>query len=738
MFTFRAKSLGVQLWRTPKSQRRLPMTVPILTTKLYLPKTRPDHIPRPRLIEALNSGSSRKLTLISAPAGFGKSTLLSAWINQIENRNQIAWLSLDHGDNDLVRFLSFFIAALQTIESDVAEGTLIAMQSAEAINLEALLTNLINEIAEISDDVILILDDYHVIEFHPIDQALSFLLDHLPDHMHLVIASRIDPSIPLARLRARGQMVEIRADDLRFSFDEANLFLNQVMAMDLLDKDVAALGERTEGWVVGLQLAAISMQGLEGEGLSKFVRRFTGSNRYIQDYLVDEVLGKCSEETKEFLLKTSILGRMCAALSDFVLEISDSQMILEQLEASNLFIVPLDHQRQWYRYHHLFADLLKHRLRLVYPKKIAGIHRRSSKWYQSEGQIDEAIQHAQAANDIGLVVEILEKNWQGLVHRGELTKMKQLLDGLGPGITRKSAPLSMAYCWLHNLTRSPGAIPEHIQDIRKIWQRRSSEENARQPIHLAVIPSLVETMEAVVALEDSIAEKAKDHAKRAIELIPEDPNPATRGLLHSAAGFRLAQAHAELGENERACTVLLEILAMLKNSKNYVGVANTIYQLVTIYQQTNQLHQAMTLCEDSLAFIEQHQWDHIPPSGMVYLILAELMADSGKLDGAKTNFEIGQRLVEPMMSPRIQELLVRVEEKLGDTTRAIQTLVEPLSEREIEVLQLIAQGLTNRQIGERLYLALDTVKGHNRRIFGKMGVQNRTEAVLHAGEMELL
>jgi LuxR family transcriptional regulator, maltose regulon positive regulatory protein len=714
------------------------MTVPILTTKLYLPKPRPDHIPRPRLIEKLNSGSSRKLTLISAPAGFGKSTLLSAWIHQLENRNQIAWLSLDQGDNDLVRFLSYFIAALQTIESDVAKGTLIAMQSAEAINLEALLTNLINEIAEISDEVILILDDYHVIECQPIDQALTYLLDHLPEQMHLVIASRIDPTMPLARLRARDQMVEIRADDLRFSTVEATLFLNQMMAMDLLDKDVAALEERTEGWVAGLQLAAISMQGLEGKKLSEFVHRFTGSDRYIHDYLVDEVLGKCSEKKKQFLLETSILGRMCATLCDFVLEISDSQMILEQIETANLFILPLDHQRHWYRYHHLFADLLRHRLRMAFPDRIPELHRLASKWYQDEEDIDNAIHHAQAANDIGQVVEILEKNWQSLVHRGELTKMKQLMDGLGPGITRKSAPLSMAYCWFYNLTRSPGAIPEHIQDIREIWQKKSPEEYARLPIHLAVIPSLVETMEAVVALEDNEAEKAKDHAKQAIELIPEDPNPATRGLLHGAAGFRLAQAHAELGENERACAVLVEILDMLKNSKNYVGVANTIYQLVIIYQQTNQLHQAVTLCEDSLVFIEQHEWDHMPPSGMVYLILAELMADSGKFDRANTNFEIGQRLVEPMKSPRIQELLGRVEEKLRDTTQLIQSLVEPLSEREIEVLQLIAQGLTNRQIGERLYLALDTVKGHNRRLFGKLGVKNRTEAVLRAGQLELL
>lgn len=731
------------------------MHPPILTTKLYLPAPRLDHIHRPRLIDQLNTGISRKLTLISAPAGFGKSTLLSAWVHQNdEGRIQkddvnsssfslhhfkVAWLSLDEGDNSLVRFLTYFVTTLQTIESDLGQGVMVALQSSGTVDVEIVLTNLINEIAEFPHDVVLVLDDYHVIESQPIDQAITFLLDHLPSQMHLVIASRIDPSLPISRLRARGQVAEIRADDLRFSPDEAAFFLNQMMDFDLSAQDVAALGERTEGWIAGLQLAALSMQGFGDKNeITEFVNRFTGSDRFIQDYLADEVLQQCPKETRDFLLQTSIFNRINAALCDAVLEISDSQMILEGLEAANLFIVPLDNERRWYRYHHLFADLLRHHLRQTFPDRITGLHHRASVWHESEGYIDDAIQHAQAADDTARVINIAECHWQEIIHRGELAKLKDLLDSFGPECTTKSAPLSMAYCWILNLTGSIQAIAPHIRNIRSILKEGVDPEMEALPIQLAVIPSLVETMEAAVSLHAKQAEKAKDHAKKAIRLIPSDPNPATRWLLHGAAGFRLAQAHTELGEFEQACVVLLDILEMLKASQNYLGVANTIYQVVTIYQRSEKARQAIALCQDTLNFIEKHQWDKMPPSGLVYLSLAELQVDEGNFDAAKKNYTIGRKLVEPMQSPQITSMVARVEEKLDGTRLPSQPLVEPLSERELDVLQLVAQGLTNREISERLFLALDTIKGHNRRLFRKLGVQNRTEAVNRARELGLL
>jgi DNA-binding CsgD family transcriptional regulator len=297
----------------------------------------------------------------------------------------------------------------------------------------------------------------------------------------------------------------------------------------------------------------------------------------------------------------------------------------------------------------------------------------------------------------------------------------------------------MAYCWFYNLTRKSAEIPSHIENIRNIWKTSSFAGTHQQPSYQAVIPSLGETMEAIVALEvDKNARNGKNHAKRAIELIPADITPTSRGLLYGAAAFRLAQSYYELEEYEQAIPILLEILELFKNIKNYIGAANTVYLLLMIYQETNQISMAMELCEDTLTYIKQHQWDKLPPAGMIYILCAETKSDAGKIDEANSHFEFGRRLVEPMTSPQITDLVDRVRNKLDASGSDSQPLIEPLSERELEVLGLIAQGLSNREIGEQLYLALDTIKGHNRRIFEKLGVRKRIEAVTQAKELRLL
>ena len=391
------------------------MSAPLLTTKLYIPPVRPNLVSRPRLIERLNAGllSRRKLTLISAPAGFGKTTLLSEWIHsgvrsreyEVRDREyqvggvyktlpttysvlptpRFAWVSLDEGDNEPARFLAYFVAALQTIEANVGAGALGALQSPQPPPIEAVLTALINEIAAVSQGdhegrpYVLVLDDYHLVTAQPVHDALTFLLDHLPPQMHLVIAGRADPPLSLARLRGRGQLAELRAADLRFTPDEAAAFLNDVMGLGLSTEDIAVLDGRTEGWIAGLQMAALSMQGRKD--VSGFIKAFSGTHRFVLDYLVEEVLNQQPSAIQDFLLQTSILERMTAPLCDAILDIRDwrleidrntqppisniqssSQQILEQLEAANLFIVPLDDERRWYRYHHLFADLLRSRL----------------------------------------------------------------------------------------------------------------------------------------------------------------------------------------------------------------------------------------------------------------------------------------------------------------------------------------------------------------------------------------
>jgi LuxR family transcriptional regulator, maltose regulon positive regulatory protein len=333
---------------------------PILATKLYIPPLRPKVVSRPRLIERLNEGLHRNLILISAPAGFGKTTLVSEWVEGIERPT--AWLSQDEGDNDPARFLTYLVAALQTIAATIGEGVLGVLQSPQPPPTEAILTALLNEITTIRDHFVLVFDDYHVIDAKAVDHALTFLLDHLPPHMHLVIATREDPPLPLARLRVGGQLTEVRVTDLRFTHTEAAGFLNQMMGFNLEAQDIAALETRTEGWIAGLQLAAISMQGQKDT--TSFVKSFTGSHHFVMDYLVEEVLGQQPESIQHFLLRTSILDRLCGSLCDAVLlaPSASRQATLEYIEQANLFIIPLDNERRWYRYHHLFADLLRQRL----------------------------------------------------------------------------------------------------------------------------------------------------------------------------------------------------------------------------------------------------------------------------------------------------------------------------------------------------------------------------------------
>ncbi|MFL5656763.1 MAG: AAA family ATPase, partial [Ktedonobacteraceae bacterium] len=360
---------------------------PILATKLYLPRLRPNVVSRPRLLERLNEGLHRKLTLIAAPAGFGKTTLVSEWVEGIERPT--AWLSLDEGDNDPARFLAYLVAALQTIAATIGEGVLGVLQSPQPPPPEAILTALLNEITTLPDHFVLVLDDYHVIDAKPVDQALTYLVEHLPPQMHLVIATREDPQLPLARLRARSHLTELRAADLRFTASEAAGFLTQVMGLNLSTEDIARLSTRTEGWIAGLQLAALSMQG--HQDVPGFIRAFAGDHRYIVDYLVEEVLQRQPEPVRSFLRQTSILDRLSGPLCDAVTGQEEGNARLEALERGNFFVVPLDDKRHWYRYHHLFAEVLSAHLMAEQPDQVSTLHRRASEWYEHHGSAADAI-----------------------------------------------------------------------------------------------------------------------------------------------------------------------------------------------------------------------------------------------------------------------------------------------------------------------------------------------------------
>ena len=371
----------------------------LVTTKVRAPRTRPNLVTRPRLREAIARNEVCPLTLLSAPAGFGKTTLLAEWLGDHgeEGQKAVAWVSLEGSDNDPARFLTYLVGALREVEEGIGEGVLASLRSPGMPPIEALMGGLVNDLAEVAHEITVVLDDYHLIDSERVHEAVSFLLEHLPENVRLVVSGRTDPPLPLARLRARGQMTEIRAADLRFTPEEAAAFLNEVMGLSLSEVDVAALEEVTEGWIAALQLAALSMRGRKDP--SGFVESFSGSNRHVLDFLAEEVLGRQTEGVREFLLATSVLERMSAPLCDALTGRSDAQGMLERLERENLFVVALDDERIWYRYHHLFRDFLRGRLRRESPELLSESHLRAASWYEREGWTSEAVGHALAAGD---------------------------------------------------------------------------------------------------------------------------------------------------------------------------------------------------------------------------------------------------------------------------------------------------------------------------------------------------
>jgi LuxR family maltose regulon positive regulatory protein len=444
---------------------------PLVATKLYLPPLRPNVVSRPRLIERLNEGLHRTLTLVSAPAGFGKTTLISAWVKGIER--PAAWLSLDEGEDDPARFLTYLVAALQTVAPTLGDGVLRALQSPQPTPPEALLTSLLNDLSASPTPCVVVLDDYHVIHATAVDGVLAYLVEHLPPQMHLVIATREDPHLPVPRLRARGQLTELRAADLRFSAAEAAAFLTQVMGLRLAAADIAALERRTEGWIAGLQLAALSLQGRQD--ISGFIQAFAGDHRYIADYLVDEVLQRQPEPVRSFLLQTAILDRMTGSLCDAVTGQDGGIARLETLERGNFFVVPLDDQRRWYRYHHLFAQALSARLLAEQrPEQVATLHRGASAWYEQHGLAADAIRHALAAEDFARAAGLIELAIPELHRNKQEATLLGWLSALPVELIRRRPVLCVGYAWALLAAGELEAVDARLRDAER-WLDKTAD-----------------------------------------------------------------------------------------------------------------------------------------------------------------------------------------------------------------------------------------------------------------------
>jgi LuxR family transcriptional regulator, maltose regulon positive regulatory protein len=411
---------------------------PPLETKFYVPRPQRSLVPRPRLREQLDRDVASKLVLVSAPAGFGKTTLLTEWLaarpTAPADERLAAWLSLDRGDNDPASFWTYVIAALRTVASGVAERALALLDAPQPPPIETVLTTLLNDLGAVVGEIMLVLDDYHVIDAPEVQDGMAFLLDHLPPGVHVVIASRADPALPLAWWRARGELTEIRAAELRFTPDEAAAYFNEMMGLQLTARDVAALEGRTEGGIAALQLAALSMQGRDD--VAGFIASFAGDDRYVVDYLAEEVLARQPDHVQAFLLQTSILGRLSGPLCDAVTGQGAGKGMLEALDRGNLFVVPLDDRRRWYRYHHLFADVLQARLLDEQADQVPDLHRRASEWYEQNGELFEAVRHALAASDFERAAELVELAIPAMRKTRQEAKLRGWLEALPDEVVR--------------------------------------------------------------------------------------------------------------------------------------------------------------------------------------------------------------------------------------------------------------------------------------------------------------
>jgi LuxR family maltose regulon positive regulatory protein len=660
------------------------MEATLLQTKLYVPSTRSELVSRPRLIERLSAGSQRNLTLVSAPAGFGKTTLVGEWVGQLDH--PVAWLSIDENDNDPNRFLSYIIAALRTIEASIAAGVLSALRSPQPPPAEVVMTGLINEIAALPGGVVLILDDYHLIESQPIHDALRFLLRRLPPNMHLVIATREDPPLPLARLRARGQLTELRATDLRFTPSEAAEFLSQTMGLDLSPEDVAALERRTEGWIAGLQLAAVSMKGREDA--SSFIESFTGSHRFVLDYLLEEVLEQQPDDVQTFLLQTAILDRLTGPLCDAVRfgtgetsssgaapdDQGTSQAILEYLDQANLFMVPLDDERRWYRYHHLFADLLRQRLQQIQPERLPTLHIRASEWFAQQGLRRKAIEHSLAAQDYQGAAELVRAIAIDIMQQGEHTAVVGWINTLPEELVSRQPYLCVLHAWALQLTGRLDAAEARLNDA----QNALDSLDGRDDEDVEIILGLVHSHYAYLSFMRGEHRQTIAYARQALEKLPEEA-----ALIRLQTALYLGVAYRYQGQLYAARDAYRDVLPLARTMGGKSIAALCYTHVGDLEMQFAHLRQAKEFYEQAISITEDHTGrTDFPFLGYVYVSIGRILRQRNQLEDAYRLTSKGVALCRDWNVADIMALsrveLAYIHQALGHDQQARQSMQEAL------------------------------------------------------------
>lgn len=652
---------------------------PLLEMKLYIPKRRPSLVPRARLIDRLDHGAEGQLTLVSAPAGFGKTTLLAQWLGGTSER-LAAWVSLDQGDNDPALFWSYIVAALRTVRPEVGESALSTLRSPQPPPIELVLTGLINEMSAVTHNFALVLDDYHTIDAEPVHSAVTFLLDHLPPQLHLVIATRADPPLPLARLRGRGELTELRASDLRFTPDEAAAFLNQSMGLGLSGVEVAALETRTEGWIAGLQLAALSMRG-RGD-MPGFIQAFAGDDRYIVDYLVEEVLERHPRHVRSFLLKTSILDKMSGPLCDAVTGLTGGNGLLEALERGNLFVVPLDDKRQWFRYHHLFADVLRVHATEEQSDEIPILHRRASEWYEHNAFPAEAVRHALAAQDFERAADLVELAGRAMLTGRVDEPFMRWLKALPDELIRKRPVLSVYYA-LALVSVDPEAAEALLREAERWLASMEHERPEAPPADMVVadedgfrsLPGTIAIVRAYRSGARGDVSGIAHYARQALELLPDGDH-----LWRGAAAGLLGLAYWTSGDLMAAYEAFADAWNGLRVTGDATQEVSGAFVLADIRMAQGRLREAARLYEQAWERLAR-QGGPMPPSAAdLYVGMSELRYEHGDLDGAlrclQSSKELNERGGISEHRHRWYVAMARIKEAQGDLDGALDLLDE--------------------------------------------------------------